>query len=173
VGSLHGLGQSRRVRQPVVVAGVGEPLALGGGPQTGDDGQLLGEAVEPFAQRGKRDPVGGVLLFEPAGAEPELDPATAHGVDLGGGDGQRAGKAERGRGDERPEADARRLPGQGSERDPGVGRAGPCLGPARVAAHPEKVVGAEEGIEAEPLRLLGDGQLLVVRGALLGLGEDA
>ena len=45
-------------------------------------GELLGVPVEPLAQVGERDRVGGVLGVEPAGAESELDPAAAHLVDL-------------------------------------------------------------------------------------------
>ena len=54
-----------------------------------------------------------------------------------------------------------------AERHPGVGRAGQA-----VAAHRQVVVGAEEGVEADLLGAPGDGQQVVVGGALLGLGED-
>ena len=40
-------------------------------------------------------------------------------------------------------------------------------------AHGQVVVAAEEGAEAELLGAQGDGEQVVVRGALLGLGEDA
>src|SRR5690606_13877423 len=54
-------------------------------------------------------------------------------------------------------------------RGPRVGRAG-----ERVARpHPQVVVGAEEAGEAEPLGVLGEGELVAVRGALLGFDEDA
>ena len=46
-------------------------------------------------------------------------------------------------------------------------------GQAVARAHPQVVVGAEEGVEAEVLGGLGDGELVVVGGALLGLDEDA
>ena len=48
------------------------------------------------------------------------------------------------------------------------------VGPGRplTRAHREVVVGAEEGVEAELLGGSGDGEQVVVGGALLGLGED-
>ncbi|CAM5274284.1 hypothetical protein SHIRM173S_02957 [Streptomyces hirsutus] len=47
------------------------------------------------------------------------------------------------------------------------------VGPGRPSgAHLEVVVGAEEGVEAEVLGGLGDGEQGVVGGPLLGLGED-
>ena len=49
-----------------------------------------------------------------------------------------------------------------------VGPGSPVPGPMR-----QEVVGAEERIEAEALRLAGDGQQVVVAGSLLGLCEDA
>ena len=53
-------------------AGIGERLPQRGGPQPGEDGQLFLEAVKALAERGERDPVGGVLPVVPPGAEPEL-----------------------------------------------------------------------------------------------------
>ena len=49
------------------------------------------------------------------------------------------------------------------------------VGPGRpsTVAHLQVVVGAEEGVEAELLGAPGDGEQVVVGGALLGLGEDA
>ena len=47
------------------------------------------------------------------------------------------------------------------------------VGPGQaVAAHLQVVVGAEEGVEADLLGAPGDGEQVVVGGALLGLGED-
>ncbi len=60
-------------------------------------GELLLEPVEALAERREGDPVGGVLGVVPAGAESELDPAPAHGVDLGHRDGERDREPERGR----------------------------------------------------------------------------
>src|SRR5690606_12978222 len=115
------------------------------------------------------DAVGGVLLGEPAGAEPELDAAAGHLVDLCHLDGEDAGEAEGRRGHEGAQADRRGLPREAGERGPRVGRAG-----ERVARpHPQVVVGAEEAGEAEPLGVLGEGELVAVRGALLGFDEDA
>jgi hypothetical protein len=53
-----------------------------------------------------------MLGLEPAGAQAQLDPAAAHRVDLGHGDGQQAGEPEGGRGDQRAEPDAAGLPSQ-------------------------------------------------------------
>ena len=86
-------------------AGEREPLAGRRRPQPGDDRELLLQPVETLAERRERDAVGAVLRVEPAGAEPELDPAAAHLVDLGDADGERAGQPERGRGDQRAEPD--------------------------------------------------------------------
>ena len=52
--------------------------------------ELLLQPVEALPQGGERDAVGGVLVVVPAGADAELDPAAAHLVDLGHGDGERA-----------------------------------------------------------------------------------
>ena len=110
-----------------------------------------------------------MLGLVPAGADAELDAPAAHLVDLGDADGQQAGAAERHRGDERAEADGRRVPSQAGQRDPRVGRAREAV----AATHDEVVVAAEEGSEAERLGAPGDGQQVVVGRALLGFGEDA
>jgi hypothetical protein len=149
-----------------VAAVVGEGLARRGGPQAGDDGELLLQARE--LGRRERDAVRRVLGLVPAGAEAELDPAARHGVDLRDLDGERAGQPEGGRRHQRAEPDAAGLAGQPGQRDPGVGGTRQAL---RVA-HLQVVVGAEEGVEAQLLGGLGDGELGVVAGALLGFGED-
>ncbi len=113
-----------------------------------------------------------MLLLVPAGAEPELDPAAGHLVDVGDGDRQHAREAERRRRDERPEADRRRVAGEPGQRDPRIGRAGQPAG-LEGLTHRQVVVAAEEGAEAELLGALGDGEQLVVGRALLRLGEDA
>ena len=128
-GCCSGLGRRRRVRD----RGSGWPVnanrsPIGVGPQPGDDRELLLEPVEALSERRERDAVGRVLGLVPAGAEPELDPAAAHLVDLGHGDRERAGVPERRRRDERAEADRGRLAGQAGQRDPGVGRAGQAVG---------------------------------------------
>jgi hypothetical protein len=100
---------------------------------------LLGEPGEALAQRRERDRVGQVLLLEPAGTYSEFDAAAAHFVDLGYRDGQRAGVAERCRGDQGAQPDRRRLTGDAAQRHPGVGRPG-----LAVTAHRQVVVGTEE-----------------------------
>src|SRR5581483_11436221 len=109
-----------------------------------------------------------VLLVVPARPEPELDPPTAHRVDLRDADRERTRQPERDRRHERAEPDARGVAREPGERDPRVGRAG-----KRVArAHPGVVIGTEEGVETEFLAQPGDGELLVVRRALLRFDED-
>ena len=90
-------------------------------------------------------PVHAVLGFEPTGAEAELDPTVRHLVDTGHRDRERTGEPERGRGDERAEADRRRVPGETGERCPCVAR------PWETGdvSHLEIVVAAEEGTESE------------------------
>ena len=63
-------------------AGEGERLSRRGGPEAGDDGELLLEAVEALTHRRERDAVGGVLVVVPAGADAKLHPATGHVVDV-------------------------------------------------------------------------------------------
>src|SRR5690242_2721823 len=81
--------QGGRVRQLVVGPLEGERLALRGLPQAGDDGELLLQAIEALTKMRERDAVGGVLTFEPAAPEAELNPAAAHLVDLCHGDRER------------------------------------------------------------------------------------
>ncbi len=109
-----------------------------------------------------------MLGVVPPGAQAELDAAGAHGVDLCHLDGEQPGQAERGRSDERSQADALGLSGDGAEGDPRVGRAGEA-----VAPHGEEVVGAEEGVEADRLSRLRHLHLLVVGSPELWLDEDA
>lgn len=109
-----------------------------------------------------------MLVLEPAGTQPQVDAATAHGVDLRDADGEGAGVAEGGGGDQRAEPDGRRLTSQAGQGDPRVGGAG-----QPVAAHCEVMVGSEEGTVAEFLRGCGDPEEVVVGGALLRFGEDA
>ena len=139
-------------------------------PQAGDDLQLLLEPVEALATRRERDAVGGVLGVVPAGADAELDPAAAHVVDLGHGEASGPGRRKVAEVTRVPRRIAGRLPGEGAEGDPGVGRA--RAGRSRAPIF-EVVVRAEEAVEAERLGRLGHGEQLLVGGALLGLGEDA
>ena len=110
-----------------------------------------------------------MLGLVPAGPDAELDPPTAHGVDLGHRHGQGAGQPEGGRGDQGAQPDPGGLPGDAGQGHPGVGGTGQAVG----AAHGQVVVAAEEAVEAEGLRRPGHRQQLIVGGALLGLGEDA
>src|SRR5690606_12526196 len=166
---LDGLGQRRRVDEPVVAALHREGLTLGGLPQADDRLELLLELLEAFAERWEGDAVRGVLLFVPPGAEPELHPASAHLVDLGDRDGEGPWEAERHRGDEGAEADRGGLAGEAGEGDPGVGG----TRQPRHRPHLEVVVRPEERVVAVRLGGSRDREELVVAGALLGFGEDA
>jgi hypothetical protein len=166
---LGRLGQRRRVAQHVVLTVVGEPLADRGLPQPGDDRELLGEPVEPGPGVGELDPVRRVLGLEPSRAQPELDPAAAHLVDLRDADREDAGVAERRRRHQSAEPDPAGLAGDPGQRDPRVGRPRQAV----AVAHRQEVVGAEERAEAAFLGLLRDGELIVVRSALLRLDEDS
>ena len=110
-----------------------------------------------------------MLVFVPAGADPELDAPAAHGIDLRYGDRERSGQPKRARRDERSETQSRRLPRQAREGDPRVGGAGPGV----AVAHAQVVVRAEERVEAELLCSAGHCEQVVVRRALLRLREDA
>ena len=117
----------------------------------------------------ERDAVGGVLAVVPAGAEAELDPAAAHLVDARDRDRERARVPEGGRGDQRARAGScwsRRRGRRGWSRRRTV-RARPDPSPIL-----QVVVGAEERVEAEVFRRLGDAAERGVAGPLLGLGED-
>jgi hypothetical protein len=152
----------------VVAALVGERGADRRGPQARDDGQLVLEALEALAERREGDGVGLVLGLVPAGAEAQLDAAAAHLVDLRHRDGERARMAEGGRGHQRAQPDALGVSGQAGQRDVRVGGARE----PGDAAHLQVVVRAEEGVEAQLLGQARHGEQIVVRGALLGLGED-
>ncbi len=91
-GDCTGLGSAGLSTSGVVLAREAERPV--GGPQPGDDLQLLLEAVEALCQRREGDAVRLVLAGVPAGAEPELDPAAAHLVDLRDGDRERPGQPE-------------------------------------------------------------------------------
>ncbi len=144
-----------------------EGLAGVGGPQAGDDGELLLKTRHPLFREGNA--VCLVLLLEPARAEAEFDAAAGHLVDLRDLDGEHAGEAERPCGHQGAEADALGLTGESGEGDPGVGGAGQAV----HGAHLHIVVGPEERVEAKVLGGLRHGEQGVVGGPLLGLGEDA
>src|SRR6185437_689677 len=167
VGLLHRLGQRRAVLHLVVPPVEVEGLADRRVPESGEDGELLLQALEALTEGREREGVGGVLGVVPARAEAELDPSAAHRVDLRHLDGEQAGRAESRRRHERAEPDALGLAGDTAQRDPGVGRARQA-----VPTHGEEVVRAEERVEALLLGPLCDGEQLVVGGALLGLDED-
>ena len=163
------LGPRRRIGDPVVRAVVAEQLALRRAPHPGDDRQLLLEDVEPLADRRKRDAVGGVFGFVPAGAEAEIDAAATHRVDGRDRDRERSRLAERGRADQRAQPNARGLDRESGQRRPRVGRTRPAV----HAAHVQVVVGAEEAVESTLLGAEREPAQVVVGGALLRLVENA
>jgi hypothetical protein len=153
----------------VLLARVVESLAVGRGPHTGEDRELVLEHVEADPGLGVRDPVGQVLALVPPAAESELDPAPAHRIRLGDRDRERPRMPKRDRRDEGSEPDPAGFPTEGGEGGPRVGGAGPAV----AFADPHVVVGAEERVEPELLGELRHGEEIGVRGALLGFGEDA
>ncbi len=165
---LDRLRQRRRVGQLVVLALEGVLLPHRRVPQAGDQLELLGQQVEPAGRVREVQPVRPVLGLVPAGAEPELRAALAHLVDLRDGDREDARVAEGGRADQRAELDPAGLAGQSGQRDPGVGRSGQAV----AVAHHEVVVRPEERVEAVLLGLACHREQVVVRGTLLGFGED-
>ena len=106
MGVLGRLGQRGAVLQLVVATLEAEGLADGRAPEPRDDGELLLEALETLSERRERHAVGGVLGVEPPGAQAELDPSPAHGVDLRHLHRQQTRQPERGGRDERAEPDA-------------------------------------------------------------------
>ena len=101
--------------------------------------------------------------------EAELDPPAGHLVDLRHLDRQQTGLAERRGRHQCAEPDGRGLAGQPRQRQVRVGGAWQAVpGP-----HRQEVVGPEERREAALLGLPRHREQVVVRGALLGLGEDA
>src|SRR5438128_370826 len=93
----------------------------------------------------------------PTGSDAEVEAPRGHGVDLRDRNRQRTGQPERRRRDERPESDSARLPCETGEGNPSVGRAWEA-----VAREGRVVIRAEEGVEPELLRQLGDGEEIVV-----------
>ena len=143
---LHGLRERRAIDEVVVLALERDVLL---GPEPVHDLDLLGEVLEPLAQRRKREPEGLVLELVPAGAHPELDPAARDVVD--GRDGVREQRrvAEGDRRDERPEAEPLRERGQAGDRRPRVVR-----GALVREREREVVVGAEERFDPGALARL-------------------
>ena len=109
-----------------------EVVGLAGrrGPQPRDDLELLLQPLETLPEGGEGDPVSEMFLLEPSSSETELDAASAHGVDLGHGDGERTGEPEGGSREQGPETDAFGIASKAGEGNPRVGRSG------QARAHP-------------------------------------
>ena len=169
---LHRLGQGRRVGHVVVLAVELVAIAERRRPHPGEDRRAAPPDGHPLAERGERNRVRLVLGLVPAGAEAELDATTRHLVDAGHLDGQDAGLAERGRRDERAQPDRRGVAGETGERRPRVGRSRDRLRPPGPSPSRGSGRSGRRRRSRGP-RPAGDGQQVVVRGALLGFGEDA
>jgi hypothetical protein len=152
-----------------VLPGVGERLVRRRPPHGDENLELLLESLEAFPHGlAEGEAVGGVFSLEPAGADTQVDAATAHLVDLGDLGGEDARVTEGDRGHERAEANRGRVPGE-------AGKVGPRLARSGLAGditHLQEVVAAQEGVVAEFLG--GDGYSAehLVSGALLGLCEN-
>ena len=90
---------------PEMGAGVAERLARRVLPQTSDDRELVGEPIEPFAERREWNAVGDVFGLVPTGAESEFNPAARHLVDLRHADRKRTRMPKGGRRHQGAEAD--------------------------------------------------------------------
>ena len=114
----------------------------------------------------ERDPVGPVLVGVPPGAESELHPPPLI-CRPGDGDGQRPRETEGGCGEQGPEPDAARFPGDGTQGDPRVGR------PGETVSRPWPGSGrCGRSRRTRGPRRPGHGQQVLVGRPLLGLGED-
>src|SRR5262249_43945825 len=116
---LNRLRLRGRVLERVVPAAEVDPLL---GPEPVHDLDLLGAHLDAYPRLGEREAVRAVLALVPAGAHPELDPATRYVVGGRRGVGEQPGQAKRGGGDERAEAECRRPCRERGDRRPRVVR---------------------------------------------------
>jgi orotate phosphoribosyltransferase len=166
--ALHRFWKSGRVPGGIVHAVKVERLSGRRVPETGDDLELLAEAFKSHAEWWERDAVCQVFIFKPPGADPKLNSATRHLIDLGDGNCEWARKSKcRGR-DESAETNRARFPSEARQGHPRVGRPRHAV----AFAHFHVVVGPEEPVEPEIFGLAGDAKQIVVRGALLGFDKD-
>ena len=169
MGPLSRLGQRRAVGQLIVFTVVVKRRPGRCRPESRDDLQLLSQPVESLLHRGERYGVSGVLLSEPSRANAEFNAAATHLICLGHRDGEWARQAKGGRRHERAEPNAVCLARERRDRHPSVR----WTRESGVRTHLKIVVGSKEGGEAESFGLQRDSQQIVVRGTLLGFGEDS
>jgi hypothetical protein len=109
---------------------------------------LFFQPVEAFAERRNGIPYAWCSCsYHPAPRRRARRGLRTSGRDLGDADREGTWHAEGRGGDERAQADARRVASQPGERDPGIGRARTSV----AVAHVEEVIAAEECVEAEIL----------------------
>tara|TARA_Y100001947_G_C10198107_1_gene243781 strand:- start:349 stop:594 length:246 start_codon:yes stop_codon:yes gene_type:complete len=72
-----------------------EQIPNGGSPHTGENLQGVFKEVKPFTERREWQPLGPMFVLVPARPETQVNPASAHLVDLSDSDGQRANMTER------------------------------------------------------------------------------
>ena len=166
-GGLYGLGKRWCVHELVVVARETVGLADRGGPEPGDDLELLLEHPEPLGR--ERDAVSPVLGLEPPRAEPQLDAAVRHLVDLCHLNCENRRHAMGCRRDESAQANGARLAGKSPQRRPRIGGSWQSAVP-RIHRH--VVVGSEESVKPELLRCSREPKLIRVGCAVLRFGED-
>ena len=77
-----------------------EQVPDGGSPHTGENFQGVFEEVKPFTEGRERQALCPMFVLVPASPEAQVDPASAHMVDLSDGDGQGADVTERDGGDQ-------------------------------------------------------------------------
>jgi hypothetical protein len=90
-------------------------------PLAPDDLELFGEHRDPLRDRRERKAVGAVLVLEPGGSKPQLDPPAARDVICGDGAFRQNRRMPEGhRRDQGAEPQLRRDRRQSGERAPGV-----------------------------------------------------
>jgi hypothetical protein len=125
------------------------------------------EQVGTFLDLRERQAELPMLQVVPTGAQADFDPATAHLVDGRDDFRQVAGVSERHGRDQGAQPDPVRVASETRDDRPGVGgRLAGGPGEARV------VVGAEQGFEPVGFCSFGDGDLVAVAQALLGLDHQ-
>ncbi len=157
---LHRLREQLSIPQRHHLAVVGHPVA---GHQAGGDLQSVFEEVESLAGARERDAELGVLLVVPGGAEGQLEASARGVVDGHHLVGEHRGVPVGDAGDEEPQPDPRRHPGEGGEGgDPVEGLAW------AVAVHRLEVVEPPGPVEAEVLGEPDSADHLVEGHPLLG-----
>jgi hypothetical protein len=160
VRSLHGLRIAPRVADGVVAADQGGTLLR---PQRLADAQRFLELRQTPPDRRKRITIRVVLDLVPAGSEAEDQPAAAELIDRRRHLGEQRWLAVRVAGNQRPEADSLRLPGERCEQAPAL-----HLWLVRRSDHSVEVIVQPDRVVTEALRLLPVRDQRLVGSAFLG-----